>query len=159
MREADQKTLIQEQFERVKALHPKINEVELIGHDFVRFRAMEPASRRHFKFQLDVRRFDLEPPRLGVLHPQTGREMPHRGSWPWLSGFTFDSLHPQTQRPWACMRGLWEYHVHYSHQNDPWDLHRNKHTLDYIVLDLLGKLSKPPVPQRLQAARVRGGPA
>jgi putative metal binding uncharacterized protein len=40
------------------------------------------------------------------------------------------SVHPATGRPFICMRGSLEYHIHPSHVNDPWELLRGKSAYD-----------------------------
>jgi hypothetical protein len=40
------------------------------------------------------------------------------------------SAHPTTGKPFICMRGSLEYHIHPSHVNDPWEQLRNKSAYD-----------------------------
>jgi Predicted metal binding domain len=40
------------------------------------------------------------------------------------------SMHPGTGRPFICMRGALEYHIHPSHVNDPWDQLKGKSSYD-----------------------------
>jgi len=37
-----------------------------------------------------------------------------------------NSAHPATGRPFVCMAGAREYHIHSSHVNDSWDNYRSK---------------------------------
>jgi hypothetical protein len=52
---------------------------------------------------------------------------PHASPWP-PGGNPTSVFHPgqheKTGRPFICMRGSREYHVHSSHTNDLWDSHR-----------------------------------
>jgi hypothetical protein len=43
------------------------------------------------------------------------------------------SAHPVTGRPFICMRGSREYHVHPSHINDRWETIRDQFTLGYVL--------------------------
>ena len=40
------------------------------------------------------------------------------------------SVHPSIGRPFICMRGSLEYHIHPSHVNDPWEQLRGKSGYD-----------------------------
>ena len=37
------------------------------------------------------------------------------------AGVFNNSPHPSTGRPFVCMKGIREYHIHPSHTNDPWE--------------------------------------
>jgi hypothetical protein len=69
--------------------------------------------------RFDGARYDAEPLGLSVVLPD-GREAPP-GQWP---GSLFHSVHPTLARPFACIRGCFEYHHFPGHTNDPWDHHR-----------------------------------
>ena len=47
-------------------------------------------------------------------------------------------LHPETQRPFICMRGVREYHTHPSHVSDLWESLKNSsnYTLGGIITQL-----------------------
>lgn len=87
-------------------------------------------GRRHV-LRLDCRDFDAEPPRLFVVS-DTG-EVLAGDSWP--PGLSAGE-HPSLHRPWVCIRGTYEYHVHHSHTADNWSIHRQ----DIRLADLLGYL-------------------
>lgn len=44
------------------------------------------------------------------------------------NGFTIFNMsaHPTTGRPFVCMRGFHEYHIHCSHLNDAWENYRRE---------------------------------
>jgi hypothetical protein len=56
---------------------------------------------------------------------------------PHLGGVFHPGPHPNTGRPFVCMRGALEYHTHPSHLNDQWWNYRGK-----PGIDLLGILSQ-----------------
>lgn len=41
--------------------------------------------------------------------------------------------HPSTGRPFICMRGSREYHIHPSHTSDGWEAIRDQYTLGYLL--------------------------
>jgi hypothetical protein len=57
---------------------------------------------------------------------------------PNVGGVFHPGPHPNTGRPFVCMRGAREYHTHFSHVGDLWDNYRGKSGLDLpgIVLQL-----------------------
>ncbi len=46
------------------------------------------------------------------------------------AGIFNPSVHPSVGRPFICMRGSLEYHIHPSHVNDPWEQLRGKSGYD-----------------------------
>ncbi len=62
--------------------------------------------------------YDIAPLSMSVLDLDTGGPLPG-ACWP--GALYFGSDHPVLKRPFACLRGLLEYHVHPSHIADPWD--------------------------------------
>lgn len=86
----------------------------------------------------DVADYDSQPPTADLLDA-TLRPLPASG-WPrdLFGGRGVDPLHPTLKRPFFCRAGLREYHEHFHHEDDPWDLHREGLTLHETVIGLLG---------------------
>ena len=55
-------------------------------------------------------------------------------------GIFHPDMHPQTQRPFVCMRGFREYHTHSSHLNDHWATYRTEDGMN--LPGLLAQLSR-----------------
>lgn len=87
---------------------------------------------------LDGARYNADPLSLTVAD-RNGEPLP---SDRWPSGL-FHSQHPALQRPFACLRGLLEYHTHPSHTDDPWDRYRNSIRLVDLVGHIMAKVPKP----------------
>jgi len=49
------------------------------------------------------------------------------------AGVFNSSAHPTTGRPFICMRGAREYHIHPSHVADRWDAIRAQYTLGHVL--------------------------
>lgn len=81
--------------------------------------------------RLDGERYDAEPFAVAVINDDHA-VVPHE-QWP--PGLSL-GVHPIVGRPFACIRGTAEYHLHPSHLDDRWDLHRGHIQL----VDLLGHL-------------------
>lgn len=77
--------------------------------------------------------YDGRPLSFKVIDPETGADLPGVA---WPAGLYFGSDHPVLQRPFICLRGLEEYHLHPSHIADRWD--RVRYELRFPVL--LGQL-------------------
>jgi hypothetical protein len=80
--------------------------------------------------------YDSHPLGLRVLDPDSGAELPG-ASWP--GQLYFGSDHPVLGRPFCCLRGLLEYHLHPSHVADPWGRLRFELRLPTLVGHLLNK--------------------
>lgn len=66
-------------------------------------------------FRFYGRRYDAEPLGFAVTH--SDGEIAEIPAWP--PGLCHGE-HPWLKRPFACVRGLFEYHTHFSHL-EPWD--------------------------------------
>lgn len=86
--------------------------------------------------RLDGPNYDAEPLSLMALDPEG--EAPLPGSQ-WPPGLYFGSDHPLLERPWACIGGTYEYHLHPSHLNESWDRFRYGHDLATLIGHLLNK--------------------
>lgn len=74
--------------------------------------------------------YNDEPPSIELLNPAGA----------YLASVTPDpggvfnvSAHPATGRPFICMRGSREYHIHPSHVADRWDAIRDQYTLGHVL--------------------------
>lgn len=89
------------------------------------------------KFNLE--NFDYDPPTAELVDAQ--RNPLPANAWPKTLGRQgIVAEHPQFARPFFCRRGLREYHTHFQHEDDPWDLHREGLALHTIVIELLDDL-------------------
>ncbi|MBZ9959302.1 putative metal-binding protein [Mesorhizobium sp. BR1-1-14] len=87
------------------------------------------------RLRLNCTEWDELPPAIELLD-STGR---HLNTAPPNGGGVFNGgPHPNTGRPFVCMRGAREYHVHSSHTTDLWDNYRGVSGMDLggIVLQL-----------------------
>lgn len=105
---------------------------EDISRQGARALAIVSGPDRRYVLELEGENYDAEPLRLRLLDDETREPLPVE-AWPQGLGA---AEHPSLKRPFTCMRGLFEYHCHTSHLNDPWDRHR----YDYRVEDLLRRL-------------------
>lgn len=71
--------------------------------------------------------YDAEPLSLTVVDATTRASVPGP-EWP---GNLYFGEHPSLKRPFACIRGLYEYHTHFSHL-EPWD--RCRYSLRFPLL-------------------------
>lgn len=83
--------------------------------------------------------YDTDPLSLSVHDPSTGDFLPGP-VWP---GSLFHSEHPVLHRPFCCVRGLLEYHVHPSHIGDPWDRSRFVLRFPTLLGQILNKAGIP----------------
>jgi hypothetical protein len=79
--------------------------------------------------------WDELPPSVELLTPEG---QPWNGAIP--GGIFHAGPHPETQRPFICMRGIREYHRHPSHSNERWDSYRGKEGMN--IVGLLMQLSR-----------------
>lgn len=88
------------------------------------------------RIRMDCSDWDERPPSIELLTPKgkalTACEVP-RGT-----GVFNPSPHKNTQRPFVCMRGAYEYHTHSSHINDHWSPLRG--TPAYSLGEILSQL-------------------
>lgn len=83
---------------------------------------------------LHGRRYDADPFALSFIDG-SGADLAGP-SWP--VGVLYDQ-HPVLNRPWACVRGTYEYFRHPSHYTESWDAIRQDVRLWYLVDQLLKK--------------------
>lgn len=86
----------------------------------------------------DLEDYDSQPPTANLLDGQLRPLPPHRWPRDLFGGRGVDPHHPTYGRPFFCRPGLREYHEHFHHEDDPWDLHREGLTLHETVIGLLG---------------------
>jgi hypothetical protein len=86
----------------------------------------------------DLVDYDSQPPTADLLDAQL-RPLP-AGRWPrdLFGGRGVDPRHPTYGRPFFCRPGLREFHEHFHHEDDPWDLYREGLALHETVIGLLG---------------------
>ena len=84
---------------------------------------------------LDGAGYDAEPMSLSVV--DTGGQPVAANQWP---GALCHGEHPVLRRPFACLRGLREYHAHPSHVGDNWDNYRNTIRLVDLVAHIVAKV-------------------
>lgn len=93
------------------------------------------ASAVPLRLRLSCTDWDELPPAIELLD----KDGKHLGAAPPHVGGVFNgSAHPNTGRPFVCMRGAREYHTHSSHTSDLWDNYRGQSGMDLagIVLQL-----------------------
>jgi hypothetical protein len=92
-----------------------------------------PRSKRRVGFHFLCDDWDEVPPALSLFDPETKEELAW-SKWP-QQGWSAGQSHPTTGKPFLCLPGIREYHVHGSHQNDRWDNLRGKesYSLRYIL--------------------------
>ncbi len=83
-----------------------------------------PKSRREVEFRFSFDGWDQQPPSLALHDPVTGLELPWE-KWP-KGGWSAGNPHPTTNKPFLCLPGIREYHIHSSHLNDPWENYRTR---------------------------------
>ncbi len=87
--------------------------------------------------RLDGTRYDAEPFRVAVVDA-AGDKLSSK-QWP---GQLFHAIHPVLRRPFACIRGTYEYHCHPSHAADAWDAYRMRIRLGDVLDHLLRKAGR-----------------
>jgi hypothetical protein len=109
----------------------------------VRVAEFPSLSARAFKVRFDLTDYDLRPPSVLLLDPWTDEILPYemmfralefekdRGTHVVLLGD-----HPNTHRPFICLRGIREYHEHPQHSGDEWLLYRNEISVFSIILSI-----------------------
>ncbi len=93
---------------------------------------------RPVRVRFDGTRFDAEPFRVAVVG-EDGHILPH-ARWP--LGLSLGE-HPVHGRPFACLRGTFEYHTHPSHLEDSWDRYRSTLRLADLAHHVLTKGGRP----------------
>lgn len=77
--------------------------------------------KRPLRLRLRCDSWDELPPAIDLLNPDGSFLAP-----PHFGDIIHDGPHPNTGRPFVCMRGTREYHTHGSHLNDLWDNYRGQ---------------------------------
>lgn len=95
---------------------------------------LRPAGDAPRSLVLDGRWYDAEPLRVAVCGPD-GLALAADG---WPQGLVH-SIHPVLSRPFACVRGTYEYHLYPGHHQDRWDAHRSRLRLAELLDHLLRK--------------------
>jgi hypothetical protein len=93
------------------------------------------ATAAPLRLRLTCADWDELPPSIELLDSSGA----HLGSAPPNVGNVFNGgAHPSTGRPFVCMRGAREYHIHSSHTSDLWDNYRGASGMDLagILLQL-----------------------
>jgi hypothetical protein len=103
------------------------------GHH-VHIRAPEVGEERILV--LDAEKYDGEPVGVFVADGE-GHLLPGSG---WPPGLC-QGEHPVLHRPFVCVRGTIDYHVHPSHIEDSWDRYRGRIRLAGLVVHLLRRIT------------------
>jgi len=92
-----------------------------------------PRSNRRVGFRFYCDGWDEQPPSLSLFDPETKIELPW-DKWP-QGTWSVGNPHPITGKPFLCLPGIREYHIHSSHVSDLWDNYKAKgsYTLTFIV--------------------------
>ena len=100
-------------------------------------------SARAVKAHFDLSNYDLDPPGLQFRDPWTDEVLSYNDSFRALQ---FDPHrkghhvllddHPDTHKPFLCLRGIREYHQHPQHSGDEWLLYRESMNIFSIVMSL-----------------------
>jgi len=108
---------------------------EIVAARFPELRMVfiHPSSRRRVGFQFQFDDWDQQPPSLALFDPETNSTLVWE-KWP-QGGWHAGNPHPTTGKPFLCLPGIREYHIHPSHLNDYWDNYKAKgcYTLGFIV--------------------------
>lgn len=86
-------------------------------------------------FRLECAEYDAQPPGVGMVDAESLDELPHER---WTPGVSH-GIHPSTGKPFVCLQGVAEYHIHPSHTDDSWDRYRSKYRLRETIKSLLRK--------------------
>lgn len=92
-------------------------------------------GRTTLRLRFDCTNWNDDPP-LIVLQSAEGNNLSSLPANP--TNVFNSSAHPSTGRPFICMRGAREYHIHPSHVNDAWD--NVKHLPAYSIFNILGQV-------------------
>ena len=98
---------------------------------------------RGIKARFDLSDFDVRAPSLEFLDPLTDQLLPYETMFRALEfepkrGAHVVLLpdHPNTHKPFLCLRGIREYHEHPQHSGDDWFLYRNTVSLFSLIMSL-----------------------
>lgn len=90
-------------------------------------------------FRLGCSSFDAQPPSVAMVDAETREDLPIER---WVPGVAH-SVHPTLSRPFVCIQGTLEYHLHPSHLDDSWDRYRHLMRLPQTINRLLEKAGVP----------------
>jgi hypothetical protein len=92
-------------------------------------------SRQELRLRLVAKNWNEEPASVELLNSE-GEFLTEAPRHP--SGVFNNSAHPVTGRPFVCVAGAREYHIHPSHVNDSWENYKNRvaYTLGGILTQL-----------------------
>lgn len=126
--------MLQEEVAQVRAgfLLRRLTSIELVG---TTIEVVADAQGTTQLFAFDGSNYDAQPLSLVLLDPGTGQMRPV-SEWP--AGLNVGD-HPALGRPFSCTRGLFEYHCHSSHIEDPWEHHRYSLRFPTILGQILNK--------------------
>lgn len=139
MRPTHWKQLVAQQVNEIPRNDPRWIVHDLVASSFLDFELRHVNANRRYRFWLTLAEYDLEPPSLWLID-EHARPIKDVRRWP-PEPFRNRHPHPIVKRPWVCRPGLWEYHHHHLHENDPWDLHRNSTRLVNIIERLANDLN------------------
>lgn len=98
---------------------------------------------RAFKAHFDLSDYDLRAPSLEFQDPWTGAALQYRTMFRALefeeqrkAHVVLLDDHPNSHKPFLCLRGIREYHEHPQHSGDDWLLYRQSSSLFSIILSL-----------------------
>jgi hypothetical protein len=94
---------------------------------------------RTYRLALSGDNYNAEPLSLSVRDIANGATLGQEGWPPSLSG----GIHPVTNAPFCCIRGVAEYYIHPSHLQERWDQHRRALRVDVLVGHILDKMGAP----------------
>ena len=90
-----------------------------------------PLTARAFKAHFDLTDYDIRAPSLLLVDPWTNEALPPEkiiGAMEFEKERRLHTVlihpHPETRRPFLCLRGTREYHEHPQHAGDDWLLYR-----------------------------------
>ncbi|HLY61026.1 MAG TPA: putative metal-binding protein [Terriglobia bacterium] len=100
-------------------------------------------SARAFRARFDLTDYDLRAPSLTFLDPWTDAVLKYEAMF---RAFEYEKerkvhlvlldAHPDTRKPFLCLRGVREYHEHPQHSGDEWFLYRGSVNVFSILLSL-----------------------
>jgi Predicted metal binding domain len=98
---------------------------------------------RAFKAHFDLTDYDLRAPSLEFRDPWTDKPLIYAQMFRALefekerkAHLVLIDDHPDTHKPFLCLRGIREYHEHPQHTGDEWLLYKDKMSLFSIVMSL-----------------------
>lgn len=113
---------------RIDARSARLNDWTILSADFPVLDVLfNHPTASPLRLRLTCSDWDELPPSIGLLDA-TGQ--PLTTAPPCVGSVFNSSAHPNTGRPFVCMRGAREYHIHPSHTSDRWDNYRGTSGMD-----------------------------